>query len=930
MFDYGLADLSTINSIWDSLLHLTKVRPSVWFGSTSIPATVPLAGTISKPLKNLLLFLKNSCHKASEISYPCLLPLLVLLSSHLTSEFCDLFLRAFLEGFVNGNNTGNGGIAKVKARCFWKGYMECCLFIYTIHPTYKSKESNPKSFLSVHLLLDMKPSDEYIETLIEIMADIYGKETYQPAIAEFESTFLALLKDILQKIIEDEVQHIDELDISTNGILTIPSPYPPTKSLLNILSALKSTAFFKQVIPAFLETLLKRKRSDQAFLILDVFLGDIDEDDGSKVVEISGERVWFGIKVLKWCHKWGNDGMRVWEQVVMCVLEEGEERFVDMVQVFEGVCGPMELIDEYVLGAIENADGAIKRCVELGIVGPETLEVLKLKRREAIGGCAELLVISDRSLLNPDPAFLLRALFFLDLADTGDDAFEVLQLAVCDPGAGIRLEGGKDVRELLLRIQGLAREVLEKVWGHDGGEAIGARLRLCIENVSHCASTTEFVEMFRDLESVYGEDVWKGVFGNGEWREESLHFKGANCMALADSVLIWDESPVTELVLYDGDGMCVLSRRIMVILGLLKVSSCPPSFNWLYGEILRFLIVCRDSVFSSKAGPFLGHELGHLEEVEKEVLEVLETIGNSVKAGIANAFYLRSIEGGKMCVSEARVYGVMAAMGGMADLEFVERLSGLLDKPILFSATLGVVSSLQIESPKILEPVFENLVVQLLKIKRQKVVLEFVPLVLVTHILDAFEVADKTEDSIVSDSSRNSLVRWARVIYDAHINEPLEERIDGGNAVFDSFVAKLLALLVSDITREVVVLGLSTGKFLADLCLFWFKELQTSNLNAEQCQKLHQNLCLWRALQEAVEDDGESFRRVSDIENEVQVVIFDLFVQVCVPVMLSSSGMSKLQDLICEELCKFPVKMLRMAVSREEGAVNMLWLILDL
>ncbi|KAJ3344905.1 hypothetical protein HDU91_007521 [Kappamyces sp. JEL0680] len=203
----------------------------------------------------------------------------------------------------------------------------------------------------------------------------------------------------------------------------------------------------------------------------------------------------------------------------------------------------------------------------------------------------------------------------------------------------------------------------------------------------------------------------------------------------------------------------------------------------------------------------------------------------------------------------------------------------------------------------------------------------FAPLVVLNHYFYSFLELASLRDLTLSQQHRNALIRWARRFYDSRVADAPGSRSHDSVAsiLFDAEVCSLLKVVVDDVTNENIGLGINMSKFVVDLCYYWICQLAQSELSPEVAYLLFRCVQLWQSLRAALDVDEDSWLRLTDLEEEVDNLLFDLFLASGQPAMLSSAGMALLQSLMAGEIADQSVEhMLRKLVAGEEQLYAML------
>lgn len=642
----------------------------------------------------------------------------------------------------------------------------------------------------------------------------------------------------------------------------------------------------------------------------------------------------------------------------------------------------------------ENFADIVAVAMSLSLLDSETCNLVQTHVSESIQRFSQttLRVNTAPVIESVDLQHCLFALYFLQFTLNDADCnsklldfiflkthFEALQLSICNPlTLGLKWTSStiNDIPASLLSVKEKSIHIvslfdvassklsINSLVAH--GSVLAKRWNASLEDLDHCASPFDFILILKSIlnlnkDESFKLEIWK-VIGESRdiWKARSLPFYSMQCptMSLSDPFLVWTVfaepcNLMEKETRYDHDGLCEYSRRALIFLSIFHDSSLdvPEDFNWLLEEIVRFSVVCKDSLFKEKPYPFADHAQEHSQQIENELdslfskillpdgVEFLEKFqqrssGHSVNV-LLNAYIASTHETDNMQlkVSSSRVLAYLLKSRLSSSIPLASTLNDIC-LSLYADGKYHVISAFLLSIiPKLsgnvtgLEKFFSTIVKTALLCKSpamdtQKVPIELFSVVLVSHLLLSLENTSM-EGHLISNQTRSAMLRWIRTFYDAKVNcdDVSDQNADDSSVsvMFNAEIARLLSLLLKDIIDQEADIGLNMAKFGADLSIYWFKQIQKcSDLTPELACLLHHNIKFWTYLQEAADFDAESWQRVVDVEEEVEEILLDLFFVICQPEKLTSAGYSVLLDLMSDFVMELnPDDFLREIVANE-------------
>ena len=699
-------------------------------------------------------------------------------------------------------------------------------------------------------------------------------------------------------------------------------------------------------------------------------------------------------------------GYRIWAELITKAVYSGTKRLCEVLELFlslnlnESVYQPNDSLDAYLSESIAD-NLSLKnnaRILQICLTRPNlstssVIQSVISSMQESVFYLKQVLVIPDRSLHYLSFEEVERGSACLSIISNSllidsksahsflNLYFLCLQLSICDPvtigtfkwrednqKADINLNLNHIKLEATSLVSLLEKYLKSTDLDTEFTTSLTAQWNSSVDNLYHSASPLDLIGQLKKIYSLsscvkFQKLITDGIFQCRDfWIEKSLPFieNYSPSMALADPMLVWvvltDNTAIVADLEYDVDGLCGYTRRALLFLEILKndILQFSEDACWIYGEIVRFLLICQDSVFLEKPHPFLDHAKAHADRVEDDITSIFESKSfdancietilsvyskdrdqGQISSGILSNAFFNATESvsDALKLSNSRVFAYLLNLNmpntAIESTGITAILLGLIENSqfYLVSAILSrCVAHLDIDSPLPLETVFTTLLQKVIGYKRPAAdsATELSALIILGDFLTAFEESGKTEVSVMKDQERNALLRWIRVLFDAKVARDITPRDKdlSVDILFDSEIARLLNLLILDINREAIDIGLNMGRFLADLSHHWLKEIDASSISQELALLLHHTLKFWNALKAASEEDADSFVRVKDLEDEVETVLFNLFVKVCQPDMLTTSGFAILQTSISGEVDVFDLKGIMRQLVDAEGQVS--------
>jgi hypothetical protein len=941
---------STHTFLWESVLLTTKHIPSLWTQESKKP-----------PLFKLLNFLKKGAYGSFSISYPCLLPLLGNLPpAIITKQFQNEFFESFWKGRIDIDRNG--------ATLFFNSYFECCLFFL------KTPGFEHKSIVTVDLIRPLESllekrqdrfvSLEIVKVIIQWILDTFEIEQIKYLIPEFQN----VLTDLIRKegdhfwVVEGYKQ-AKERDIDnhfwTRAVQTYTSKLMDHQidlpALISILS-LKDLELSSELIEICLDTLFGIDITQE--LVMKAILICISKSntelkknywkmvvDHTISLQDSIVKVGLLLEIVKTISEHPSAHFAPILGIDTFVLEQMDvditiEGLADLVVELLVLPAPLLLntsFVESVMSLIHTAFGRYNSSVliinnhDLHVVAPDVIDNVQFALQVLLKGSSKQNNSKIQHMIDQNMFLLLL------LLHASPTTVAVLHWTESSStGIESAIEHTQEMASNLFKNISTVSQDFVAEWGHEfvkyygylnhvGGPAdfieIAAHL---LEKVTLIESKKMFVEVVLQSPDMYAQFYQ-------QFNTESY------ITSIVEPISIWSSSlPSRNIDLaYDHDGLSDYSRWMLLLISFAK---SPQTSLWidvgLYCEITKFVIACEDHLHTS-TNLFQSDLLSHTAFIQQDwatlILQMdihdfwalLEqpntifgqsfenlTVSNSViDARVTRKLIQLVIE--NVGVTNQAIQQILKLYN---EKQYVRCLTLL--EPI---APICDVDFLDQLHPVLLKPV--------LKMKRHSVIdYQNDDGISQLVIYAQFLCAIKFINSEMDPGERNSLVRWVRTLYDALITSKEEQVKETDTLIlFDSHVVLIVDYIIKQAIHEHADYGLNMTRFLCDLTQYWFQKLKTLDLNEYGKVFLYHLLTLWETLHEA-QTASNLWKRVSDIEEDINKIIVDLFFIIGAPLESTVIAEQRLQEKIAGVVADLDFdEHIRQYTSNEPAIFEMLY-----
>ncbi|KAJ3275119.1 hypothetical protein HDV01_001258 [Terramyces sp. JEL0728] len=894
--------------MWEAILLLSKNNPQLWIKASEKKSVLP----------KVLQFLKSGAHGSGKQSYPCLLPLLGLFPTQLTSEIPDFFVE-----FFGSFWQGHGLIDRNSSESYMEAYYECLLYML------KKDVDKRKELLTKHLFGPL-------EALFHGKS---GKILHEDLITSFICTFKSVWslasddeKDLikiytialLENVVNPKVENNDlqPANVSLGDFLNrLEFSHYINNSLINILVFLLCSCEDEEKV----ETMLR-------FLLMLIPIGKVTDDNIELLLDFANKSQYLDIE------KFYIVGIQT---VVETILKCGSQFKEKMTQVWGELL--RNVSEKNDINLFNNAFAKLTEFI--------------------VNGRAKLMTLESETV-TLDPNVVLKLLFALNvfngiskLADPRllDSLFEVTELAHCKPLSVVKfswtasLPPGTSEFAIFESIFSEANALIANLAAQDSADLnaiVPKNLERWVKESfkdQYCCSASDCISIVKTLIGFANDDeqsmLVEIILDSKEtWIKLFSQFNNFydDSVELQNSIHSWRtiREKQDQQIYYDFDGLSHYAKRGVIYCTLLKDASIGAFFKkpWILIELERIKQTCiytkytPHSLFSVDSPIQSDHLIKDIDELMEFVLrkvpensiellfadiESKSTVGtdNLLLDSFSNAnsdlkFSDIAPDSQDLKISNCEVFSSLLTkylnINPQPSIALVALLNSIIatDATVLGSAAITSIVPF-IKSRMELTLIFKKLLKPVLDIKKNDIVSNAFSsrkaITLLFHFL--YPNMEPLEEPLFDEQDQKSFIRWVRTMYDAHISQPVKPRRErqSDSILLDAHIIAILSFFINEITKEAFDLGINMNRFVVDLAVHLFREFAESDITPAVGVHLYYSLQFWDALEFASNEDEEAWIKVGDVRNEIGLSILNIFIDTCHPDKADLAGFPVLQ-----------------------------------